>query len=404
MLGQKTDTDLLIIGAGIQGAGVAQAASANGYRVTVLEQYAEPAQGTSSRSSKLIHGGLRYLETGQYSLVRECLQERALLLRNAPDLVHLNAFYIPIYENSHYSSWKIAAGLSLYSLFSCKPFKRIPRDQWSTLKGLKQKGLKNVFEYYDAQTDDAALTRAVLASAESLHAKIHYQAHFETAEIDNAQCITHYTHNGQRKTITSSAIVNAAGPWAKRITDKIPYCENQPDFDLVAGTHIEVPNLNNPGGKQGVYYLEAVDKRVVFIMPWKNNLLIGTTETIYTGDPADIKPLESEIDYLLEVYNHYLETQLARPQIINAFAGLRVLPKATGSAFSRPRDTLIVGNTQQNPRLFTLYGGKLTAYRATAENVMQQIRPELPGLPANTQKIDTKTLKLTPLITTQLPL
>ncbi|MEE9303264.1 MAG: FAD-dependent oxidoreductase, partial [Thiotrichaceae bacterium] len=315
--------DLVVIGAGIQGAGVAQAASAAGYRVIVLEQYAQPAQGTSSRSSKLIHGGLRYLETGQFSLVKECLFERARLLQNAPHLVKLVPFYIPVYKNSHYSSLKIAAGLSFYSLISLKPFRRIPKKSWSSLDGLRQEDLTAVYQYYDAQTDDAKLTRAVLASAETMGAQTLFNSTFVTAEIEEKSCTVHYQHNGEDKALNCHAIVNAAGPWVKHIVDKIqpqhPQ-QPQPDIELIQGTHIELPG-NLP---QGVYYLEAPqDNRAVFVMPWQDHILIGTTETPYIGDPAKVEPLEAEVDYLLDVYNHYFAQNqslaLKKSDIINAF-------------------------------------------------------------------------------------
>ena len=383
--------DVLVIGAGIQGAGVAQAAAALGYRVLILEQFEQPAQGTSSRSSKLIHGGLRYLETGQFALVKECLQERHRLLHNAPHLVHMLPFYIPVYEQSHYSAWKITLGLSIYSLFSQKPFKRIPKTNWSSLNGLKKAGLKAVFQYYDAQTDDSALTRAVLKSALYMDATIHYNANFENAEIKEPYCLARYQRQSATHTIRAHTIINAAGPWVTQITKKIPLSQPQPTIELVQGTHIEVPQPKLHQGN-GIYYLEAPqDHRAVFVMPWKNHLLLGTTETLYTGDPAKVAPLEKEIRYLLNVYNHYFTPPLHRSDVMNAFAGLRVLPKGEGKAFSRPRDTMIVGNTPVNPRILTLYGGKLTSYRATAEQVLKKLRPVLPK---PSKQVNTRTLRL----------
>ena len=392
------DYDVIVIGAGIQGAGVAQNASAAGYRVLVIEQYAKPAQGTSSRSSKLIHGGLRYLETGQFSLVKECLVERARLLRNAPHLVKLVPFHIPVYEGSHYSSLKIALGLSFYSLISLKPFHKIPKSQWSTLDGIKQQGLKAVYQYYDAQTDDALLTQAVLASAGSMGATVQFNSTFQSVDLSAQGCVFCYQHNGKDKTVTSHSIVNATGPWVEQNVNKIlPNISQltplpQPNIELVQGTHIEIPGKSS----KGIYYLEAPqDQRAVFVMPWKDHLLIGTTETPYTGDPAEVSPLESEIDYLLEVYNHYFPYSVRRSDIINSFAGLRVLPKATGSAFSRPRDTLIVGNTTENAKFLTLYGGKLTAYRSTAEHVMDKLKEVLPVTGSTTHSTkNTRTIKL----------
>ncbi len=385
------DYDLVVIGAGIQGTGVAQAASALGYRVLVIEQFSLPALGTSSRSSKLIHGGLRYLETGQFTLVRECLIERALLLKNAPHLVKLIPFYIPVYKDSIRSPFKVAIGLSIYALFSRKLFHRIPPQEWSSLDGLNKQDLKAVFKYYDAQTDDAKLTAAVLASAQAMGAEVRYNTTFVTATIEADHCATQLITHGVEQTLTSHAIVNASGPWVSDIASKVSSMDDQPKIELVQGTHIEVPGSLD----KGIYYLEAPqDKRAVFVMPWKEHLLIGTTETVFAGNPANVVPLANEVEYLLNVYNYYFSASLTKEDIINSFAGLRVLPKSSGSAFSRPRDTLIVGNTSKVPRLLTLYGGKLTAYRATSEHVLNKLRSVLPD---TTSVIDTKTLKL-PLI------
>lgn len=381
--------DVVVIGAGIQGVGVAQAASAKGYRVLLLEQYETPAKGTSSRSSKLIHGGLRYLETGQFSLVYECLTERKYLLKNAPHLVRLVPFYIPVYKNSYRSPWKIALGLSLYSLLSWMPFQRIPRQQWDTLDGIEKKGLKVVFKYKDGQTDDAALTRSVLASAQSMGAEIQFSADVTSITVGDDQCCITYQHDQQETTVLAKTVVNATGPWVASLTSRVtPIQQPQPDIELVQGAHIVVKGHV----ERGMYYLEAPqDQRAVFVLPWQGKLLIGTTEHAYQGDPAEVKPLADEVDYLLAVYNHYFSADLDQKAVVSAFAGLRVLPKAQSSAFSRPRDTLIVASDADNPRLLSLYGGKLTAYRATAERVMRQLSRVLPKA---TGTIETQTLML----------
>ena len=167
----QNDFDVMVVGGGIQGAGCAQAAAAAGYRVCLLEQNTW-GSGTSSRSSKLIHGGLRYLETFQFSLVRKSLTERKILMRIAKALVHPVPFYIPVYEHSTHSSWKIFAGLSLYSLLggfdSLSRFRRVPKHEWGSLNGLNTKGLRHVYQYWDTQTDDQLLTVAVVNSAEKL--------------------------------------------------------------------------------------------------------------------------------------------------------------------------------------------------------------------------------------------
>ena len=382
------ETDVLIIGAGIQGAGCAQAAAANGYRVVLIEQYAEPAQGTSQRSSKLVHGGLRYLETAQFSLVYESLQERKRLLKNAPQLVKLSPFYIPVYRNTTRRPWKILAGLMLYSLFSRRSFRRIPRQEWQTLDELKTDNLDAVFCYYDAQTDDAKLTRAVLDSATSLGAEICYNTSFISASIQPDHVQVSLKTQGRTMDINTATVINAAGPWINQVAEKFSPNLQRPNIELVQGTHIEV------AGKvtQGMYYLEAPqDQRAVFILPWKGHMLIGTTENLYQGDPAKVQPLPDEIEYLLAVYNHYFDKTLSNDDILSSFAGLRVLPVSSDAAFSRPRDTMLITDKQEKPRVVSLYGGKLTVHRATAENVMKVLRG---SLPRRQPVADTRTLRL----------
>ena len=168
--------DIVIIGGGIHGVGVAQAAATRGYKTILLEQYDHLAEGTSSRSSKLIHGGLRYLEQFEFSLVRECLLERSYLLENAPDLVKLTPVYIPVYKNSKRSPLIIRLGLMLYALlgnFSTDTrFKKIKKSQWNQLQGINKYELQAVYQYYEAQTDDKKLTKAVMNSAQEYGADL----------------------------------------------------------------------------------------------------------------------------------------------------------------------------------------------------------------------------------------
>jgi len=380
--------DLIVIGAGIQGAAVAQAAAADGYSVLVLEQFSEPARGTSCKSSKLIHGGLRYLETAQFSLVKECLDERAFLLKNAPHLVRLVKFRIPVYNFTGRRPWKIFAGLSIYSLFSRKGFKWLPKVRWQQLDGLKTKNLNAVFSYYDAQTDDAHLTRSVLASAATMGCKTEFNAAVIGGSMQDSACTITYQQGDQSSQVSAPVVVNAAGPWVDRVAANIGGGETHRDIDMVAGTHIELEGEI----KEGMYYVEAHDGRVVFVMPWKGHTMVGTTEAPYLGDPAEVEPLESEIEYLITVYNKYFERQIKTTDVINAWAGLRVLPVAKSSAFNRPRDTLMLTDRKKAPRVVSLYGGKLTAHRHMAQDVMRLVKDSLPT--DRTAVADTKTLKL----------
>ena len=380
--------DLIVIGAGIHGAAVAQAAAAAGYRTLVLEQYSQPASATSSKSSKLVHGGLRYLESGQIGLVRECLRERRYLLGNAPELVKLTPFHIPIYEDTRRRPWKVRLGLSLYALLGGKGFRRVAAADWAALDGLRTNGLNTVLRYYDAQTDDARLTRAVLASARALGAEVQFDCTVERVVCEPEECRIFYRERNNIRQVPARSLVNASGPWVNSVLDHVEPAPQKLAIDLVQGTHLLIPGKL----QRGMYYLEAPqDQRAIFAMPWQGQILLGTTESPFSGDPAGVQPTEKEIVYLLEVYNHYFKNRVARSQVIGAFAGLRVLPKGEVAAFSRSRDTLLHVDVSTCPRLLSIYGGKLTAHRATAEQVVRKLAPLLPK---RSKLADTRSLSL----------
>lgn len=385
------DCDLLVVGAGIHGAGVAQAAAAAGYGVRVLEQTAVAA-GTSSRSSKLIHGGLRYLESAQLTLVRESLRERAILLAIAPGLVRLVPFHIPVYRGMRRSAWRVRAGLALYALLgglrAPAGFSALPARAWDALDGLDTRGLRAVYRYFDAQTDDAALTRAVMRSAQSLGAELLCPARFVAARADGAAIVVEYLERGRPRTLRARALVNAAGPWANAVLAGIEPRLPTPRVELVQGTHLVVPGRL----EQGIYYLEAPrDARAVFAMPHPEGVLVGTTEVPYTGDPEEVAPLPAEVAYLRETLARYFPALDGEPR--HAYAGLRVLPALPGAPFHRPRETLLHLDRPARPRIVGIYGGKLTTYRATAQRVLARLRPALPP-PA--PRADTTRLPLAP--------
>ncbi len=388
-MGNTPYYDIVVIGAGIQGAGVAQAAAACGYSSLIIEKFPQAGLGTSSKSSKLIHGGLRYLESGQIALVKECLLERKRLLKNAPDLVKLIPFYIPVYSHNKRPPWMIWLGLFIYSIFSLKPFSIIKKSQWGSLDNLNLKNLKAVFKYYDAQTDDKKLTRAVINSAIKLGAEIQYNASFIESNIQQDVHQLVYKKDGQLLSLECRCIVNCSGPWVESIQQNIHPELILPAIDLVAGSHIIVDYPL----KHGIYYVEASDQRAVFIMPWqKTQTLIGTTERIYTDNPDKLGVTDSEISYLLETCNTYFNINIGRENIIDSFSGLRVLPASDKSTSSKSRESLIIHNTT-SPMQVTLIGGKLTSYRASSEEVLLQIRKILPAEKQH-HSCDTKKIKL----------
>ena len=380
--------DVVVIGAGIHGAGVAQAAAAAGYSVLVLEQTGI-ASATSCRSSKLIHGGLRYLESGQFSLVRESLREREILLRIAPDLVRRVPFYIPVYRDTVRNRLTLRAGLTLYALLAnLRPaswFRALPKRDWQTLDGLDIRGLRAVYRYDDAQTDDTALTQAVMRSAQALGAQLACPAEFTGATRSASGYAIRYRSAQGEQECTAHTVVNAAGPWVNEVLARFTPQPALPAIELVQGTHIV---LDGPL-HHGVYYTEAEDRRAVFVMPWRSLTLVGTTETRYIGDPAAVRPLPQEVDYLLRTFRRYFPQRDVT--LRDQFAGLRVLPKQPGTAFGRSRETLLMTDDPQQPRHVSIVGGKLTGYRATAEKVVSLLRPQLPS---RSMRGDTRRLQL----------
>jgi glycerol-3-phosphate dehydrogenase len=387
--------DVVVAGGGIHGAGVAQAAAAAGHSVLLLEQSALAA-GSSSRSSKLIHGGLRYLESGQLRLVRESLHERALLLRLAPDLVHLQKFYIPLYEHSRRKSWQLRIGLSLYALLagldSTAHFGTVPRSDWASLDGLDLHGLRQVFWYHDAQTDDTLLTAAVMRSAQSLGAELALPARCTGAALTTDGVQVRYLQGGAERECAARVLVNAAGPWAETLARSITPPISVPKLELVQGTHLL---LDGPP-QRGVYYLESPrDGRAIFVMPFRGQLMVGTTEVRFHGDPATVAPGPHEVHYLLGVLRHYFPRfrDPAASELRGEFAGLRVLPAGGGHAFHRSRETMLVPDRSARPRVLSIYGGKLTTWRAVAARVQAQIAP---SLPTRSAKARTDQLELRP--------
>jgi glycerol-3-phosphate dehydrogenase len=372
--------DVVVAGGGIHGAGMAQAVAAAGHSVLVLEQSALAA-GSSSRSSKLIHGGLRYLESGQLRLVRESLRERALMLRLAPGLVRLQTFYIPVYDHSRRKSWQLRIGLSLYALLAgldaAAHFGTVPRGEWASLDGLELQGLRHVYWYHDAQTDDALLTAAVMRSAQALGAELALPARCTGATLSADGVQVRYLQDGREQQCSARVLVNAAGPWADTLARTITPAIAVPALELVQGTHL----LFDGPPQRGIYYVESPrDGRAIFVMPFRGQLMVGTTEVRFHGDPATVAPGAHEVHYLLGVLRHYFPRfrDAAASQPRAGFAGLRVLPAGGGHAFHRSRETLLVTDRPARPRVLSIYGGKLTTWRAVSERALARCAASLP--------------------------
>ena len=359
--------DLCVIGGGIQGAGVAQAAALSGLSVALIEK-SDWGAGTSSKSSKLIHGGLRYLQTLQIGLVYESLRERRILLEIAEDIVKPNWFYLPVYKTDRFKAWQVRLGLILYRLLAGRNnlagFKQLPPEEWHQLEGLNISGLDCVFMYQDAQTDDQVLTRRVVASAEQHGATLLCPAKFLTAEENDNGYLVSFAIGDEISSLKCRTLVNAGGPWVNRIAETIEPRPPTIDVDLIKGTHLEFTQQLS----EKCFYIEAKqDHRAIFVLPFKGGTLLGTTEQVFEGNPDGVAPSEEETRYLLEVIHSHFPHFNHQPS--ESWAGLRVLPASGKNPFKRSREVQFA----ETNNYLAIYGGKLTGYRATAEQALKKI-------------------------------
>jgi glycerol-3-phosphate dehydrogenase len=237
--------------------------------------------------------------------------------------------------------------------------------------------LQAVFCYHDAQTDDQALTGAVVRSAQALGARFICPAQFTGAALFEDGADVRFSIAAREQQCRARVLINAAGPWADTLAHGITPAIPVPSLERVQGAHIVLPGAL----ERGIYYVESPrDGRALFVMPWRGQLMIGTTETRFRGDPADVAPSHAEIHYLLGVLKHYFPRyRAASPDdIASSFAGLRVLPGGAGHAFHRSRETLLVPDRARRPRVLSIYGGKLTTYRAVSQRALQRLAASLP--------------------------
>jgi glycerol-3-phosphate dehydrogenase len=251
--------------------------------------------------------------------------------------------------------------------------------------GLKQDGLQTVFRYFDAQTDDVQLTRAVLRSAQALGAQARCPARLLAAEQEEGGYTLTLDEGGQRRALRCAYLVNAGGPWVNEVLACITPTATHRNIDRVLGSHLVLENAIH----DEAFYLESpVDQRAVFVLPWQGGTLLGTTERPFEGDPAQAAVSADDREYLLATLRHYFPD--VQPRIVREFAGVRVLPQGDGRAFQRPRDCVFHVDPA-HPRLLSLYGGKLTGYRHTGQDVVAKVRQALGPRPP---KADTACLRL----------
>jgi len=354
--------DLLIVGGGIMGAAVARDAAIRGARVMLVEKD-DLAQHTSSASSKLIHGGLRYLEQGQFKLVRESLAERAILLKTAPHLVRPMRFLLPLGPLSR--SWlTLRAGLLLYDLFSLRG--GLSRSGSGGQDAALRDGMR-LLEYWDAATDDARLVVANAVDAADHGAVIATRTRFVSARREDRRW-TAKLDDG--RSIAAKAIVNATGPWVSALLGSGLGDAQPPRARLVKGSHIIVPRMWTG---DHAFILQQPDKRVVFATPWHGFTLIGTTDIPVSG-PDEARPSPEELAYLCGAANRYFRQPVAPGEIVHALAGIRALANGDARDVSRASRAyrLDVEEAGGAPVL-SIHGGKLTTARAVAEAALDRL-------------------------------
>ncbi|OCT23965.1 glycerol-3-phosphate dehydrogenase [Pseudomonas putida] len=366
--------DLAVIGGGINGVGIAADAAGRGLKVFLCEKD-DLAQHTSSASSKLIHGGLRYLEHYEFRLVREALAEREVLLAKAPHIVKPMRFVLP--HRPHLRpAWMIRAGLFLYDHLGKR--KRLGGSRslrfgaGYPLKPTITRG----FEYADCAVDDARLVVLNAMAAREKGAHLHTRTRCLRAErVDGLWQVELQHADGSLQTIRARALVNAAGPWvASFIKDDLkldaPY-----GIRLIQGSHLIVPRLYEG---EHAYILQNEDQRIVFCIPYLDRFtLIGTTDREYSGDPAKVAITDAETDYLLKVVNEHFNHQLSSADIQHTYSGVRPLcndESDNPSAVTRDYTLALSASEGQAP-LLSVFGGKLTTYRKLAESAMTELRP-----------------------------
>lgn len=375
--------DLMVVGGGINGAGIAADAAGRGLSVVLCET-ADLAGATSSASSKLIHGGLRYLEHYEFRLVGEALAEREVLLKMAPHLAFPMRFRLP-HQPHLRPAWMIRAGLFLYDHLGKRT--TLPGScgiRFAPQDGL-QPDLRRGFEYSDCWVDDARLVVANARQVVEKGGQVLTRTAVVSAKRENGlwrvETEQRSPHaSGERRVWWARALVNATGPWVKQFFDDSLQAASPRNIRLIKGSHIVVPRVNS--GPQA-YILQNEDHRIVFVIPWLDKFsIIGTTDVEYHGEPRAVQIDESEIDYLLGVYNRHFSAPLRREDVRWHYAGVRPLcDDESDSPQAVTRDyTLELADWSGKAPLLSVFGGKLTTYRKLAQAAMHRLQPYFPEM------------------------
>ena len=375
--------DLLIIGGGINGVGVARDAAGRGLSVLLVEQD-DLAAHTSSLSTKLIHGGLRYLEYGEFRLVREALREREQLLAIAPHLIQTVRFVLP-HDPAIRPAWLVRLGLFLYDHLA--PRGRLEHSQRLRLltdpRGAPLKPVSSIgFEYSDCTVDDSRLVVLNALDARERGADIRVGVRLESARREDGHWLATLadTATGRKEEAQARILVNAAGPWVVETLNRRLGLDAGKNMRLVKGSHIVTPRLYEG---EHAYLLQNPDKRVVFAIPYQGRFtLIGSTETPHNGPPGDVAISPDETLYLIDTINRWFKRQLTPSEIVWSYAGIRPLfddGSIQASAVTRDYAFDLDARGGGAP-LLSVFGGKLTTYRKLAEHAMRDLSPFLPGM------------------------
>ncbi len=375
-----THYDLFIIGGGINGSGLARDAAGRGFKVGLAEMN-DLASGTSSASTKLIHGGLRYLEHYEFRLVREALKEREIIWRMAPHIVRPLRFLLP-YHKELRSFWMLRLGLFIYDyLGNCNQklwrtkTVNFSKKFCSILKKEYQKG----FEYSDARVDDARLVIANARDAEMQGADIIVRTEVLSLKREENKWLVTLQNklNSKKYCITASYIANMTGPWINHTLENVLDCKEQPPVRLIRGSHILVPKLYV---HDRAYIFQNDDGRIIFSIPYQEKFtLLGTTDCDYQGNPSDVHITDTEIDYICAAASEYFIQPILREHVVWTYSGVRPLyDNGASKAQEITRDYVLKEMGKENePRILNLYGGKITTYRKLAEEAMKFVEKAL---------------------------
>jgi glycerol-3-phosphate dehydrogenase len=367
--------DLLIIGGGIVGAGIARDAALRGLRAALVDQ-GDFASGTSSRSSKLIHGGFRYLEQRAFHLVAESCRERAILQRIAPHLVRPVPFLLPVYDDSPRSLLTMRIGMTLYDLLALyrntAPHRTLSADATLAVEpNLRMQGLRGAIRYYDCAEDDARfcveniLHAADLGAVCNNYCKVIAMSH-EGDRIASVRLRDELV--GNEFETRARVIVNATGPWIERVASlRGTDTSSSVRLSATKGVHLLLPAIT----KEHAIAIQSADRRILFIIPWHDCSIVGTTDTDFSGDPATVQAADEDIEYLLTEISRAVQRPITRAEVITTFAGVRPLLAAGATDPSaRSREHRIV---RQSENLITIAGGKYTTYRKIAEEAVDEV-------------------------------